>query len=265
MTTYVGIGGWTFAPWRGVFYPKGLPQRSELHYASRHLTSIEINGTFYRTASAANFRHWAAETPEGFVFSVKGPRSVTYRKALADAAPSIERFFASGVTELGPKLGPVLWQLPPTKKFAPDDIAAFLALLPRAAAGRVLRHVLEVRHESFRAPAFVALMRQAQVPIVYADSDAYPAIADLTGDFVYARLMRSAEHEPRGYAPETLRAWAERIRIWAEGGQPDDLPLTDAADQACARARDCFIYVISGAKVRAPAAAMALIELIGAA
>ncbi len=245
MTIYVGIGGWTFEHWRGVFYPEGLPQRSELHFASRHLTSIEINGTFYRTPSAANFRHWAAETPDGFTFSVKGPRSVTHRKALAEAGPSIGRFFASGVTELGLKLGPVLWQLPPTKRFAPDDIAAFLALLPREREGRPIRHALEVRHDSFRDPAFVALMRGANVPIVHADTDNYPSIAEMTGDFVYARLMRSAEEEPEGYAPAALRAWAERIRSWAEGG-----------------ARDCFIYVISGAKVRAPAAAMALIESI---
>ncbi len=261
MAIHVGIGGWIFAPWRGAFYPKGLRQASELQYASRRITSIEINATFYRTASRPSFRRWAAETPDDFVFSVKGPRFVTNRP-LTEAAPALQRFFDSGVTELAAKLGPILWQLPPTKKFAPDDISAFLALLPREHEGRPIRHAIEVRHDSFRDPAFVALMRGANVPIVYADTDDYPSIADVTGDFVYARLMRSSEDEPAGYSAGALDEWAARVRDWAAGRQPKDLPyLSEPA--APARPRDCFVYFIAGAKVRAPAAAMALLDRLG--
>src|SRR4051812_21220321 len=181
---YVGIGGWTFEPWRGVFYPKGPPHAKELGYAATHLTSIEINGTFYRTQSPATFRKWAADVPDGFVFSVKGPRFVVQRRELAAAAESIERFFASGVLELGARLGPILWQFAPTKKFDEADFGAFLALLPQAHDGRRIRHVVEVRHQSFCTPVFIALLRKFSIPVVFAEHDTYPAIADVTGDFI---------------------------------------------------------------------------------
>ena len=166
---YVGIGGWTFAPWRGVFYPADLPQAKELEFASRQLTSIEINGTFYRTQTAATFRKWAAEVPDGFVFSVKGPRYVTQRSTLAEAGDSLKRFFDSGVLELGDRLGPLLWQFAPFKKFDEKDVAAFLQLLPAKLDGRRLRHVLEPRHASFCTPAFIALLRRFGAAPVFAD------------------------------------------------------------------------------------------------
>jgi uncharacterized protein YecE (DUF72 family) len=255
----VGIGGWVFEPWRGEFYPKGLPQARELDYASRKLTSIEINSTFYRTQKPDSFRKWAAETPDDFVFSVKGPQFATNRRVLAEAAPSIERFFASGVLELKSKLGAVLWQMAPTKKFDPADFAAFLALLPTSLDGRPIRHAVEVRHESFLVPAFIELLRKFSVAVVVVESDKHPLIADVTGDFVYARLQRTSAKEKTGYPRRALDLWAQRARNWAAGGAPDDL-ATIAAPLPARRGRDVFIYMISGAKMRAPAAAMALIE-----
>ena len=259
----VGIGGWTYEPWRGSFYPPGLPHAGELSYASRRLSTIEINGTFYRTQNPENFRRWAAETPDGFVFSVKAPRYATFRPRLAEAAPAIERFFASGVSDLGDKLGPVLWQLPPNKPFDEADIAAFVKLLPRRLNGRLIRHAIEPRHESFVEPRFVALLRRAEVGVVFANSDVHPSIADLTADFVYARLQRTTKSETTGYTPADLDRWAERCRTWADGGEPDDLPRIGPAAPEPRTPRPCFVYMISGAKVRAPAAAMALIERLG--
>ena len=189
----VGIGGWVFAPWRGEFYPKGLPQARELEHASRQLTTIEINGTFYRTQTPASFRKWGAETPDDFVFSLKGPQFTTNRRVLAEAGESIARFFASGVLELKSKLGPILWQMAPTKKFDPEDFEAFLALLPQSLDGRPIRHVVEVRHESFLVPAFIDLLRKFSVAVVVVESDKHPLIADVTSDFVYARLQRTSE------------------------------------------------------------------------
>ena len=255
----VGIGGWVFAPWRGEFYPKGLPQARELEHASRQLTSIEINGTFYRTQKPDSFRKWAQETPDDFVFSVKGPQFATNRRVLAEAGSSIERFFASGVLELKSKLGPVLWQMAPTKKFDPEDFAGFLALLPPQLEGRAIRHVVEVRHESFLAPAFIELLRKFSVAAVVVESDKHPLIADLTSDFVYARLQRTSAKEQTGYPPKALDTWAKRAQAWEKGDAPDDLAAI--VDKAAPKTkRDVFIYMISGAKVRAPAAAMALIE-----
>jgi uncharacterized protein YecE (DUF72 family) len=255
----VGIGGWEFKPWRGVFYPAGLPQARELECASRKLTSIEINGTFYRTQKPESFRKWAGETPDDFVFSVKGPRYATHRRVLAEAGESIKFFFASGVLELGAKLGPVLWQLHPNKKFEPNDLAAFLDLLPRRLDGKALRHVLEVRHASFVDPAFISLARKAAVGIALVDSDKHPLIADVTADFVYARLQRTSEELNTGYSASVLELWANRAKTWAGGGVPKELPAI--VDHAPAKKeRDVFMYMIAGAKARAPAAAMALIE-----
>jgi uncharacterized protein YecE (DUF72 family) len=258
----VGIGGWVFAPWRGVFYPKGLAQARELDFASRKLTSIEINGTFYGTQKPASFRRWADETPDDFVFSLKGPRFATHRRVLAEARESIDRFFASGVLELKSKLGPTFWQFAPTKAFDAEDFAAFLALLPRQLDGRPIRHAVEIRHASFINPEFVDLLRKHSVAPVLVDSEKHPMIADVAADFVYARLQRTVETVQTGYAAGDLDSWAKRAQIWADGGTPDDLPLIAPTARPKKTKRDVFVYMISGAKVRAPAAAMALIERV---
>jgi uncharacterized protein YecE (DUF72 family) len=256
----VGVGGWVFAPWRGTFYPKSLPQARELEYASRHLTSIEINGTFYGSQKPASFLRWRDEAPKDFVFSLKGPRFATHRRALSEAGDSIERFFTSGVLELGAKLGPVLWQFPGTKRFEPEDFGAFLALLPAKIEGRRIRHVVEVSHQSFAVPVFIDLLRKHRVALALVDAADRPTMFDLTADFVYARLRRSVEDEPAGYPKSALDAWAKHFQTWAAGGEPNDLPRIHAKPLPAAKGRDCFVYFISGAKVRAPAAAQALIE-----
>ena len=256
---YVGIGGWTYEPWRGVFYPKGLPHARELSYAGAHLTSIEINGTFYRTQTLATFRKWASEVPDGFVFSVKGPRYAVNRRVLSEAGDSIKRFLASGGTDIGTRLGPLLWQLTPYKKFEEKDFGGFLELLPKTFDGHRLRHVVEVRNDSFKTPAFIALARMFDVGIVYAEHDKYTEIADVTADFVYARLQKGDEKLKAGYPPKAIDAWADRAEIWAKGGAPKDLPRIDRT-AAKTQPRDTFIYFIHEAKLRAPAAAMALIE-----
>jgi len=258
---YAGIGGWNFAPWRGVFYPKGLPHARELAYASEHLTSIEINSTFYGSQKPATFRKWANETPDGFVFALKGPRFATNRRVLAEAGDSIKRFLDSGVTELGDRLGPLLWQFAPTKAFDEKDFGEFLELLPSKLGNARLRHTVEVRHDSFCTPAFIALLRQFNIPVVFAEHASYPAIADITGSFVYARLQQGQETLKIGYPPKTLDAWAERAKLWSRGGDPKDL-LHVAKEAPPKQPRDAFIYFIHEAKVRAPAAAMALIERI---
>jgi uncharacterized protein YecE (DUF72 family) len=256
---YVGIGGWTYEPWRGVFYPKGLPQARELAYAGAHLTSIEINGTFYRTQSPATFRKWASEVPDKFVFSLKGPRYAVNRRVLSEAGDSIKRFLDSGVTELGPRLGPLLWQFAPTKKFDEKDFGGFLELLPHKFDGQPLRDVVEIRHDSFKPSAFLELLRRFSIPVVFAEHDKYPAIADITGHFVYARLQKGDEKLKAGYPPKALDSWAARADTWAVGGEPKDLPRVEKAS-AVKRPRDVFVYFIHEAKLRAPAAAMALIE-----
>ena len=260
----VGIGGWSFAPWRGTFYPKGLAHSRELEYASAQLTSIEINSTFYRSQSPATFRKWAAAAPAGFVFAVKGSRFVTNRRVLAEAGESLQRFLASGVLELGDRLGPFLWQFAPSKKFDQADFGKFLELLPANMAGQKLRHVVEVRHDSFKTPAFVALLRKFSIPVVFAEHDSYPAIADVTGDFVYARLQKGKDSIKTGYPPKALDQWAERARLWAKGGEPDDLPRVDKASRPPAKAHDVFLYFIHEGKLRAPAAATALSERLSA-
>jgi uncharacterized protein YecE (DUF72 family) len=259
----IGIGGWTFEPWRGVFYPQGLVQAKELEYASRQLTSIEINGTYYGSQSLETFRKWRDSTPEGFVFSVKGSRFTTNRKVLAEAGESITRFIESGVLELEDRLGPLLWQFAPTKKFDRDDFAGFLDHLPAQAGGRALRHVVEVRHDSFQTPDFIALLRERGIGLVYAEHFTYPEMADVTADFVYARLQKGLDDIETAYPQDQLDAWAQRLQTWAEGGQPDDLPRAAPDALPAKTPRDVFAYVIHEGKVRAPAAAKALIERVG--
>ena len=256
----VGVGGWLYAPWRGVFYPKGLKQADELAYAASHLTTIEINATHYRLQSPASFRKWAAAAPDGFIFSVKGPRLVTQQKLLAETGNFIKRFLASGLAELGDKLGPVLWQFAPFKKFDADDFARFLDHLPRELDGLKLNHVIEARHASFATPEFVKLMRDTGTSVAFTDAESWPSIADITGDVVYARLQRGDDKLPAAYPPKALDAWAERAKLWAKGGVPQDLPLVDAERKHATKPRDTFIYFIHEGKLRAPAAAMALIE-----
>ncbi len=255
----VGIGGWTFEPWRGSFYPKGLPHAKELAYASERLTSIEVNGTFYRSLTPAIFRKWAADVPPGFVFSLKGPRFATNRRVLKDAGDSIKRFFDSGVTELGDHLGPLLWQFAPTKKFDAADFGGFLELLPNRFDRRALRHVVEVRHDSFSSGEFIALLRKFALPVVYTDHAKYPNIADVPGAFVYARLQRGKDTIATAYPLKEIGAWAGRLRTWATGSAPPDLPRIDRWQPKRAP-RDVFAYVIHEGKVRAPAGAVALIE-----
>jgi uncharacterized protein YecE (DUF72 family) len=243
-TIRVGIGGWTYEPWRGVFYPEGLSQKRELEYASRQLTSIEINGTYYSTFKPTSWAKWREETPEGFVFAVKGSRYCTNRKQLAGAGESVDRFVGQGLSELRDRLGPINWQLMGNKRFDATDIGAFLQLLPREVDGLPLRHALEVRHESFKDERFYDLARRHNVAIVFADSEDFPSIEQPTADFTYARLMRTKEEVETGYTAVEIAQWTNRVRSWAERG-------------------DAFVYFISGAKVRAPAAARALIQSMG--
>ena len=238
---FVGVGGWNFAPWRGSFYPKGVTQAQELHYASRQLSSIEINSTFYGLQKAATFQKWHDETPDTFVFSVKAPRFVTLRSNLAEAGSSMERFLASGLLRLGTKLGPINWQLAPTKTFDAEDVGRFLELLPRQAEGRELRHALEVRHPSFDCKEFISLASKHEVAIVEAGDSEYPRIQARTAPFSYLRVMGTKASAPKGYAPAALAQWREHA-------------------QSLERDGDVFFYFISGAKERNPLAAMALIE-----
>jgi uncharacterized protein YecE (DUF72 family) len=238
---FVGIGGWTYEQWRGVFYPEGLPHKRELEFASRKLTSIEINGTYYSTFKPAVWAKWREETPAGFVFSIKASRHCTNRKRLAAAGESITRFIGQGLHELGDRLGPINWQFMETKKFDPEDMEGFLKLLPREIDGRPLRHALEVRSPSFKDPRLYELARQYEVAIVFADHDEFPPIDEPTAAFTYARLMRTKEEVETGYKADDLDRWATRAEGWAQRG-------------------DAFVYFIAGAKVRAPAAAQALID-----
>ena len=254
----VGVGGWTFEPWRGVFFPETLPHARELEYASRQVTAIEVNGTYYRTQTPATFAKWAEQTPDGFVFTIKALRYCTNRKVLGEAGDSVAKFVASGLTELGDKLGPILWQFMPTKRFEPDDFAAFLDLLPSDSGGRPLRHALEVRHESFRDPAFVELARARGAAIVFADSAKHPCIPDPTADFVYARMEDAKEIVETGYTADELDRFTDMAKAWARGEAPEglDYVTTPGAHQGV---RDVFVFMINGAKVRAPAAAQALL------
>lgn len=243
---HIGIGGWTYEPWRGPFYPKGLPQARELAYVGEHLTGTEINATFYGRQKPASFARWRDMVPDGFVFALKGSRYCTHRKDLAEAGESIRNFVDQGIVELGDKLGPINWQFAATRKFDAGQIAAFLDLLPARHEGLTLRHALEPRHESFDDPAFFALCRKAGVAVVLADSPKYPAL-DATPDapFIYARLQNARGELEQGYPDAELEAWARRVRGWAANG------------------KDVFAFFINGAKERAPAAAMGLIARLG--
>ena len=262
-TIRAGIGGWTFEPWEGTFYPDDLPKKRQLEYASGKLRTIEVNGTYYSGFKPETYAKWAAETPADFVFSIKGNRFVTNRRVLAEAGESMAKFFGQGLEELGPKLGPIVWQFAPTKRFEPDDFEGFLELLPREVGGLPLRHVLEVRHASFVTPDFPALAKRYGAAICYAHHGAYPEMADVTADFVYARLQRGEDAIPTAYSAADLDVWAARLGTWAEGGVPDDLPLADPEAKAGKKPRDVFVYIIHEGKVRAPQGAMALQQRVG--
>jgi len=241
-----GIGGWDFAPWRETFYPRDVPLKKQLEYASSQLTSIEINGTFYRSAKPEHFASWAAKTPDDFVFSVKATRYATNRKVLAEAGESIERFMQSGLTELGDKLGPILWQLANTKQFNPDDLEAFFKLLPTKLGTRKLLHVLDARHDSFLCDAYLKLARKYKVATVITDSPKFPHFTELTGEFAYARLMDAQSEIETGYTKPALKKWAKQAQDW----------------QQQAKSGKVFVYFINGAKERAPAAAQHFLSLL---
>jgi uncharacterized protein YecE (DUF72 family) len=242
-----GVGGWTYEPWRNNFYPAGLPHSKELQYASRQLTAVEVNGTFYSTFKPATFAKWRDETPDGFLFALKAHRFTTHRKDLSTAAEGIQRFVGSGLAELGDKLGPIVWQLMPSTKFDAANIRAFLSLLPREVAGRPLQHVLEPRHASFACEEYLALARAHGCATVHADSEAYPAIADPETPLAYLRLMRSQPGCPTGYDPAVLAQWAAGAKAWVAKGSD----------------RQVLCFFISGAKERNPAAAQAFLQQVG--
>jgi uncharacterized protein YecE (DUF72 family) len=282
----IGISGWTYAPWRGTFFPKGLPQGGELAYAAERLASIEINGTFYSLQRPSSYAAWAEQAPEGFVFSVKGPRFITHIKRLKACRIPLANFFASGPLRLGEKLGPFLWQLPPSLRFDPGVIDAFLGMLPRTAAAaallarrhdshvrhgvwlkagpdRPLRHAMEVRHGSFEVPEFIALLRKHRVALVVADTAGkWPALGDVTADFVYARLHGGSKLYVSGYGPAALRAWASRVEAWLAGRVPPS-PRTVGAPPRPRSRRDVYLYFDNDVKTRAPFDAMALARLLG--
>jgi len=283
-TVRIGISGWTYAPWRGNFYPAKLAHKKELAYAAGLFPSIEINGTFYGLQRPEAFGLWRSETPEDFVFSVKGSRYITHMLKLRNVEVPLANFLASGLLRLGPKLGPILWQFPPQVSFDADRFGRFFALLPRTTEQAVdlachhdrrlddqdwlecdvsqpMRHAVEIRHESFRSPEFVQLLREYRVALVCADSVEWPLLGDLTSDFVYCRLHGSEELYVSGYDAASLDGWAARVRAWATGGDPDDLdhilPPTKSGT-----GRDVFVYFDNDAKVRAPVDALSLTERV---
>lgn len=283
----IGISGWRYAPWRGDFYPKGLAQKDELHFASRTVGSIEINGSFYALQTPERYAGWFAETPDDFVFSVKAPRFITHVRRLQDVEVPVANFFASGVLRLGHKLGPILWQFPPSFRFDADLFGHFLTLLPQeTAAAREcarrcdaklrreealecthdgpLRHAVEIRNRSFVEPAFVELLNRHRVALVVADTAGkWPYQEDLTSDFVYLRLHGDEELYASGYSPEALDHWAERIRLWTLGEQPADAHLIDPHRHVPRQARDAYCYFDNDIKVRAPYDAHGLLERLG--
>jgi uncharacterized protein YecE (DUF72 family) len=237
----IGVGGWTYPPWRGVFYPDKLPQAKELEYASRQLGAIEINATFYSRQSPKSWEKWGNTVPDAFQFAIKGSRYCVMRSKLCEGEEGIANFFAQGFSALGPKLGPIMWQFAPWRKFDRDDIASFIDLLPSELEGIRLRHAIEPRHESFRDERFFDLCRARNIAVVFEDSDDYPCIEADTADFTYARLQRMREDVPTGYDDVSLDTFGARAREWRKRG-------------------DAYIFMINGAKVRAPAAALALQE-----
>jgi uncharacterized protein YecE (DUF72 family) len=258
---HVGVGGWVYAPWRDNFYPAGLVQRLELEYASRHLTAIEINGTYYGAQKPATYAKWRDQTPPGFVFSAKAPMRIVQARVLAKTGRQVEDF-VGGIVELGDRLGPLVWQFEGQGRLQHEDFAAFLAQLPREAGGRRLRHVLDVRDAAFANADLVALARQHQLATVFTDAEAHPNFADLATDFVYARLMRTQAGQATGYAAKALAGWADIARRWAAGEDPAELPHLLPAQDA-GKPREVFVYFINGAKQRNPAAAMALMAALG--
>lgn len=263
-TIRTGIGGWTFEPWEGTFYPEKLPRKRQLEYAAGRLKAIEVNGTYYGSQKPETFAKWASEVPEDFVFSLKASRFTTNRKVLAEAGESIGKFLGQGLTELGPHLGPILWQFAPSKAFDPDDFEAFLKLLPAKQDGLRLRHVVEVRHDSFKVPEFVALLAKYAIAPVCAEHHDYPMIADVTADFVYARLQKGHDDILTCYAQGDLDAWAKRLETWSQGGAPGDLPLVDAGRKPDRQPRDVFAFFIHEGKVNAPQGAIALQTMLDA-
>lgn len=244
MTIRVGIGGWSYEPWEETFYPPKLAAAKQLEYAASKVTAIEINATFYRTQTATSFKKWAGSTPENFQFSVKAPRAAVQRKDLREAAQSIEWFFNSGVGELGAKLGPIFWQMAPYKKFDAAEMTAYFDMLPEKLGKLKLRHALEVRHASFTDDAFLKLARERNIAVVTVESEKHPLIIEPTADFAYARLELTQSNEPTGYAKPELKRWLKTAKDWEKSG-------------------DVYLYFISGAKLRNPAAARAIIDRIG--
>jgi uncharacterized protein YecE (DUF72 family) len=281
----IGISGWNYAGWRGVFYPPKLPHKRELDHASRAFRSIEINGTHYSLQQPEDFARWAAETPENFVFAVKGSRYITHMLKLRNPEAGLANFFAQGLLRLGPKLGPILWQFPPNFRFDPERIEPFLAALPHdteaalklarrhdhRVAGRTwlridrkrkLRHAMEIRHESFVDGRFVALLRKYGVALVCADTVDWPLLMDVTSDFIYCRLHGSEQLYASGYDAKAIRGWAKRVAAWAQGSEaPDGKRASDRPAPKRAR-RDVFVYFDNDAKVRAPFDAQALVEQV---
>lgn len=245
MSVRVGIGGWSYEPWEETFYPPKLAAAKQLEYAASKVTAIEINATFYRTQTAASFKKWASATPDDFMFSVKAPRAAVQRKDLREAAQSIEWFFNSGLAELGSKLGPIFWQMAPYKKFDLAEMTAYFDMLPKKLGKQQLRHAIEVRHASFSDGAFLELARDRNVAVATVESEKHPLIIEPTADFAYARLELSQSNEPAGYAKADLKRWAKTARDWEKSG-------------------DVFLFFISGAKERNPAAAMAMLDLLKA-
>jgi uncharacterized protein YecE (DUF72 family) len=281
----IGISGWRYDEWRGKFYPEKLRQKDELKYASEHLTSIEINGTFYSLQTTESFERWASETPGDFVFSVKGPRFITHIRRLRESESPLGNFYASGVLQLGEKLGPFLWQLPPNFKYDPERMSTFFKLLPRDAVTAAelaeqritkivpdmkelgprnfpLRHAIEVRNESFRTPEFIELLREHNVALVCADTVEWPRLMDLTSDFVYCRLHGSEKLYANGYDRKSIDAWAKRAIAWSRGSEPDDAERVIEKSGPKCKSRDVFVYFDNDLKVKAPADAMSLIERI---
>ncbi|MBY3072490.1 DUF72 domain-containing protein [Rhizobium laguerreae] len=272
----IGISGWTYAPWRGQFYPNDLPQKQELSYAARHFRSIEINGTFYGLQRPESFGRWREETPEDFVFAVKGPRFITHMLRLQDIQTALANFLASGVLRLGPKLGPILWQFPPNMVFDPSLFESFLSLLPHTRDAAIalakrhdwhikgpawltcdghqpIRHALEIRHESFRSPAFIEMLRRHKVALVCADTVKWPLLMDITADFIYCRLHGSEKLYVSGYEDEALDLWAQRIRAWATGGEPENATRVLAPLPVRSKGRDVYLYFDNtDVKLRAP-------------